>query len=216
MAGLTEDGKTCIRPQRDARPSYISYKTFKDHNVLPGTILEANFTNMPEVHAPHIEDRYFDKFKIRGICTSAQFEDVLRASSHSSLAAGFGIPIRGKVLTETPTGSIITLSVKPGQFTLIGDGFNPDKVKANITDGTGLSLNYLSITDLGFHDYVGHSKTRRMSIDEMNAFINTQDDIYLRIGLSRQYQADDGRDGYWLQVNGIYTFPNFEQVLRAY
>jgi hypothetical protein len=38
----------------------------------------------------------------------------------------------------------------------------------------------------------------------------------MRIGLSREYTATDNRNGYWLQANGIYTFPHFHEGIRGY
>jgi len=45
----------------------------------------------------------------------------------------------------------------------------------------------------------------------INNFIRQQDTVYLRIGLGREYQG-----GFWLQVNGIYTFPNYDTEIRSY
>jgi len=46
-------------------------------------------------------------------------------------------------------------------------------------------------------------------------FISSQNEIYLRIGVGRRWKVSE-RDGYWLQVNGIYTFPNFLEEIRTY
>jgi hypothetical protein len=215
MAGVTEDGQTCIRPLRSGLPSYLSYKECKDHGLLPGAILDGTFTPVQNAAAPHVEDNIFSKLNIAGSCTSQQFERVLKSSSFSTFQDGFGMPVHDKVLSVAPKRSIITLAIAPEQITIV-TGYNGQGVRANITDGVGQTLRYLSITDLGFHDYVGNQATRRMDIHEMNEFISTQKRLYVRVGLSRFFKAQDDRAGYWLQVNGIYTFPNYQKIIRQY
>jgi len=50
----------------------------------------------------------------------------------------------------------------------------------------------------------------------LNQLLQTKDAVFLRIGLSRAYKAPDGREGYWLQTNGIYTFPHYHEGIRSY
>lgn len=40
--------------------------------------------------------------------------------------------------------------------------------------------------------------------------------MFLRIGLITKFDHEDGRTGYWIQVNGIYTFPEFMTAIRTY
>lgn len=215
MAGVTADGQTCIRPLRSSRPSYLTYQECKEKGLLPGAILDGTFTPVRPSAAPHVEDNIFTAMRISGRCTSAQFEDVLEKSAVQTFADGFGVPVQDKVLAGAPNRSIITLAIEPHQLTIVS-GYNGEGIKANVTDAAGRSLRYLSITDLGFYDYVGNEATRRASIDDVNDFIASQDKLYLRVGLSRSFQAPDGRAGYWLQVNGIYTFPDYQKIIRQY
>ncbi|NOX65681.1 MAG: hypothetical protein GXO85_07750 [Chlorobi bacterium] len=72
------------------------------------------------------------------------------------------------------------------------------KTKASYTDMSGCDYRYLSITDRGFHDYAKkHQDDGRLQ--DVQNFISSQDEIYLRIGVSRQWKVSN-RDGYWLQV----------------
>jgi hypothetical protein len=215
MAGVTADGQTCIRPLRSGRPSYLTYQECKEKGLLPGAILDGAFTVVQQATAPHVEDNIFSALRIIGRCTSAQFEDVLEKSSVKTFKDGFGVPVQDKVLAVAPNCSIITLNIEPHQLTIVS-GYNGEGIKANVSDAAGLSLRYLSITDLGFFDYVGNKATRRANVDEVNEFISSQDKLYLRVGLSRSYQAPDGRTGYWLQLNGIYTFPDYQKIIRQY
>ena len=74
----------------------------------------------------------------------------------------------------------------------------------------------MPITDLGFFDYAAAARGDATKIQEINDFIHRQDEVLLRIGLSRNYQAPDGREGHWVQLNGIYTFPNVFPGIRAH
>ena len=75
---------------------------------------------------------------------------------------------------------------------------------------------YLSITDLGFHNVAVSKQKDPDYTDELNEYIRGQKKVYLRIGLGRRYKSPDGRDGFWIQVNGIYTFPEFMTKIRTY
>lgn len=212
-AGLTLDGTTCIRPLLPYPDSYFSYEDCKTNNVLPGTILRAQFVARGNTAAPHVEDMEIaSDISIEGMASSDEFEAVLRASAVNSIAAGFGVPVNTKKIAVTgkiPVQSIITLSVQPKNFTVLEDNYG--KLRAHVTDATGTRFEYLSVTDLGFFDNVGNPDTRRLSAADALSNIRQQTHLYLRVGLSRAHEGS-----YWLQVNGIYTFPNYNLVVRQY
>ena len=88
-------------------------------------------------------------------------------------------------------------------------------MRVNFTDQAGNSFRYLSITDLGFFEYAErHAEENK--INELNGFIHSQEELYIRLGLGRIHQTQDGRNGFWLQVNGIYTFPAYSDEIRCY
>lgn len=186
--------------------------------MLPGSILEADFTlPSPAPTKPHSEDRNFQTIRLVGKLTSSKFRDVLERSASDSIESAFGDDLHGeKVYKIPPDHSIITIKVNPHRLQIVRDQFNDEKIKAHVIDATGLNLSFLPITDLGFYDHVGNSATRTATTDKMNSFIAGQDELYLRIGLSRIYKNPKGVEGYWLQVNGIYTFPDFRRVVREY
>lgn len=218
LAGLTEDGQQCIRPLAAAKPGYLSFEICKKHNILPGTILDGTFTTPQHLDAPHVEDRHYTGLKVVGTLDSPAFQSLLKKSSTTSIKSGFGClsAPTDKVITTPPTKSIITLKLNPKQFQVVQNKFDKETIKAHLTDSDGLSLSFLSITDLGFYVNVGQSATRKISAQEITEFINEQEELYIRLGLGRKHKADDGREGYWMQVNGIYTFPNYQKIVRSY
>jgi hypothetical protein len=218
LAGITEDGQQCIRPLSETKPGYLSFEICKKLNILPGTILEGTFTTPKQLEAPHVEDRYYSNLKAAGTVSSTKFQSILEKSSTTSIKNGFGCPSKptDKVLTTTPAKSIITLKLNPKQFQVVQNKFDTETIKVHLTDGDGLSLSFLSITDLGFYINVGQSATRKISAKEITEFIHNQDVLYIRLGLGRKHKSEDGKEGYWMQVNGIYTFPAYQQIVRSY
>lgn len=218
LAGLTEDGQQCIRPLSANKPGYLPFALCKKLNILPGTILEGTFTKPQHIDVPHVEDRHYSNLKAVGTVDSAEFQSILEKSSTTSIQSGFGCRSKptDKVLTTPPTKSIITLKLNPKQFQVVQIKFGKETIKAHLTDRDGINLSFLPITDLGFYVNVGQSETRKISAKEITEFIQGQDVLYVRLGLGRKHKSQDGREGYWMQVNGIYTFPNYQKIVRSY
>ena len=118
--------------------------------------------------------------------------------------------------SEAPPRSIITVKLHPNQFSIVADGYNPQKVKANFWDNDGNQFSFVPITDRGFADQALKIQGNRSEIAQMNYHVQSQDELYLRIGLSRAYTAPNEKHGFWLQVNGIYTFPEYMEYIRCY
>ncbi len=218
IAGLTEDGQQCIRPLYPTRPGYLTYAQCKGLNILPGSILDGTFTAPQHIEAPHVEDRYISNLSAVGSVDSAQFQSILELSSTTSIRTGFGCATgpTDKVLTSPPPKSIITLKLNPKCFRVVQNKYDNNTIKAHLTDRDGLSLSFLSITDLGFYVNVGQAGTRKISPEDITRFIQEQEVLFVRLGLGRKHKSDDGREGYWMQVNGIYTFPDYQQIVRSY
>lgn len=217
VAGLTLDGQECIRPMKAKVPGqshpYLTYDECKLGQILPGVIIEADFRSNGHIDAPHIEDQYYRNLRVVRQSTSAEFYDVLNASATTSLAAGFGVPVQTKYIPvngPAPLRSIITLKIDPAQLT-ISNSF--DKLRASFVDGVGVRLDGLSVTDLCFVDYFKNGKA---SLREVTNFCHNENEIFVRVGLTRPFASPDGRDGYWLQVNGIYTFPDVPNNIRKF
>lgn len=197
---------------------YIATAECRRLNLLPGAILEGNFAPK-NCAAPHTEDNsYKGKLSFKGPCTAEQFKAILKATESPNVEEGFSVEIeRGQkhIPTNTPPQkSIITISVDPKEFSIVPDSFNPGKIKVIFSDKSGLKFRYLSITDLGFYNYA--EKNRGDNFSNINNFVQAQAEVYIRVGLSREHESPDGRNGFWLQINGIYTFPEFLEEIRCY
>lgn len=215
-AGIDTLTGECIRPM-----PYLQQARCKELNLLPGAILEGDFSPTP-ISPPHVEDMSYKNLRFMGPCTSAEFRRVLLNDVSNSVSLGFNvtldngqkvIPLEFQPNLEV---SIITILVQPHHIEVISDGFDKRKVKLHFTDRAGNEFSYIAISDLGFHGFAQANAGSMQGLNEINEFLNSQDEIFLRIGLSRPYKAPDGREGYWIQVNGIYTFPNFHTSIRCY
>lgn len=224
LAGINPETGQCIRPMllKQENLEYLSFNSVRERKVIPGSWLEGNFAQIPNLQAPHLEDHsIISGLKMNGPSSGADFEQVLNNSSVTTIQTGFGSQPENRLygLVKPPALSIITLKLtSPSmQFKLTVDtGFNAVKFKAHITDGSGYRLSYLPVTDLGFSDHLVNIRKDDPTLAGLNAFLQSQTTLYVRIGLTRKFSATPDRDGYWVQVNGIYSFPNYRQDLRIY
>lgn len=212
-AAVDEVTGECFRPM-----PYLSSAKVAELNIHPGAILEGELFLNTNNSNPHIEDSSYTTLKYLGAASSDEFKSILDRTLSDSVSSGFGVPFSDEQ-KHIPVGvvatcSIITIKVDPISLSIHEDQYKPGKIKASFTDGAGHSYRYLSITDRGFFDYAKKHQDDG-ELRKVQEFILTQEEVYLRIGVGRKWKVGD-RDGYWLQVNGIYTFPNFLEEIRAY
>ena len=211
-AGVTDDG-TVIRPM-----PYLPSARCQELDVHPGGILIGDFT-IKNSAAPHIEDAAFKNLKFKK-GSSEEFRKALELTCYPSMSDGFGAEVteREKCISikAAPTRSLITIKVDPKTFSIVRDNYDAKKLKAHLSDPTGTKLSYVSVTDRGFWDFAQKTVVDAGKVAEINRFIHSQDELFLRLGLSRAYEAPNGRNGYWIQLNGIYTFPKYIKNIRCY
>lgn len=203
----------CFRPL-----PYIPTARCAELNIQPGAILEGDISLIPSATNPHVEDAQYNNLHYLGPASSEEFKQVLDMTVFPSVSCGFGIDFLSNQ-KHIPVGtqanrSIITIKISPDSIDIHEDQYKPGKIKASFTDGIGFSLRYLSITDRGFFDYASKHQ-QDGEIDRVNEYLQSQDELYLRVGVGRQWKIGE-RDGYWLQVNGIYTFPDYLEEVRSY
>ena len=214
-AGVAEDG-TVIRPM-----PYLSASSCRDLDIHPGGILEGDFT-LTNGSAPHVEDASYpgDGLDFLGPCSATEFRAALDSTLYSSMSEGFGVPVQNREkcipVSSPPVRSLITIKINPLSFSIVQDSYHPERLKAHFSDGAGIELAFVGVTDRGFYDYAQLHREDQRAFLEMQRFIQRQQDLYLRLGLSRAYKSPDGRNGYWIQLNGIYTFPEKLEYIRCY
>lgn len=209
----TQTGQ-CLRPM-----PYLKSTTCEKLGIHPGAILTGELEFNPRASNPHVEDASYSNLKFHGACDGEKYKQILERSLSASVSDGFGVnfDVGQKHIPNNQEAncSIITIKIHPNQLSIHEDQYKPGKIKATLTDNSGHKYSYLSITDRGFHDFAKkHQNDGKLY--EVTNLINEQEVVYLRIGLSRVFQVPDGRNGFWLQVNGIYTYPYFHEEIRTY
>lgn len=204
----------CLRPM-----PYLKSAKCEELGIHPGAILKGDLKFKAHSDNPHTEDASYTSLNFHGACSGEKFQEILEASLSDSVAEGFGVDftVGQKHIPHDQQAncSIVTVKIASSQLSIHEDRYKLGKVKASFTDSSGHRYNYLSITDRGFHDYA-KSHQNDGKLYEVTNLIDNQEEVYLRVGLSRAFQVLDGRNGYWLQVNGIYTFPHFHEEIRTY
>jgi hypothetical protein len=215
IAGIEITTGQCIRPM-----PYLGMAQCLALNALPGSILMGEFSPVPDCHCmnPHREDMNYQDLKAIGMCHEERFKSLLEENLSDSIEAGFNINSHRKYipLDHETTRSIITIKVNPHHVQIVKNSYKPNSGRLKFTDPSKDEEFYFSITDLGFHSLI-ETHLQQNDLYKLNTFIHKQSEIYLRIGLSRAWQKPDtGEHGFWMQVNGIYTFPNYHPEIRNY
>jgi hypothetical protein len=211
-AGIDRANGECIRPM-----PYLGAARCRELDIRPGTRLRGEFTPVAERVDPHSEDCTYERLGVARRATSREFRAALVGGLCESLTCGFGYPFRGDdrclpINWNRPSRSLITLV--PRKVEIVGDPAEP-RIRLNVRDRTGHEVRFVPITDACFHGHALEHHARE-DLAALNDWLHSQRDVLLRFGLSREYAAPDGRSGYWLQCNGIYTFPRPHPTLRCW
>jgi len=206
LAGVNPKNYECIRPL-----PYLQCNYCLQNQILPGARLTGSFKNTGS-EAPHCEDRDCHNLINIGACNYEEFYSLLTETLSHSLEAGFGVKLESgqkHIGCEcSPEKSIITIEVEPNELTIVKDQYKPGRIKGIFEDEDGNEFKFISITDYCFCEFAERTQTDEGVIRNLNEFLSSQEKIYLRIGLTRRHQSQDGRDGFWIQINGIYSFPD--------
>lgn len=212
-AGTDLQSGDCLRPM-----PYLKTKYCVELGILPGAILSGEFAPAKDLSGPHREDATYSTLTFEGPSSSDEFKDALEAGLYGSIQDGFEIDLTARQkyvpIGHSVSRSIISLNVDPHSIEVVEDSYKPGKTKIHFVDSSGQEFRYFPITDLGFHRF---ADTHRAANDlaRLNTFIRKQQVAYLRVGLSRAWN-NGNINGYWMQVNGVYTFPDFFRELRSY
>lgn len=213
-AGTDTKSGACIRPM-----PYFARAMCEKLGILPGAILRGDFSPKKGLSGPHQEDAAYtpEKLFFVGPSSSGEFKAALESGLCGSVETGFEIDL-GDGQKHIPVGhpikrSIITLAADPESIEIAEDNYG--KTRIHFTDMSGKEFSYFPITDLGFHRYADSHRAAK-KLKRVNSFVRAQPEVYLRLGLSRAWVNPQGINGYWMQVNGVYTFPKFFEEIRSY
>jgi len=213
-AGIERDSNDCVRPIPYLKRNYCEAK-----KILPGSVIRFDGDFEKSRKKPHVENfNYIGAIKNLGPCSSKGFRKILTDTDRHSVEEGFSVKIPdGEKLFKVdppPSCSIITLSVNPSEIRFHRNKYDEKKLQAWFFDTNRKQFRFIPVTDLGLRIYF--EKYGNEGINKINGFIKEQEQVFIRLGLSINHKTPDGREGHWMQLNGIYTFPEFLKETRGY
>lgn len=205
------DSRECLRPYGP----YPSSKWVDEVNLQPGDILSGLVVRNSESFSPHIEDSTYGRLDYAGTATSNLFRQILADSLSNSVSDGFGYNFAGEKYIPAEKNakcSLITIKVSPSNLNIYQCKFKKSKLRVSFIDESGHSYERLSITDRGFPNY-NIANSEKITVSEIQKIVSSQNEIFLRVGVGREHQPEQSKkNGYWLQVNGIYMFPEWKKI----
>ncbi|WP_320169516.1 hypothetical protein [Maridesulfovibrio sp.] len=206
MALLDENNCHCYRPLPYADRDFVSL-----NNIRPGVTVSADVVPATEVNEPHVEDCLFENAVWQDRLDEESFHLLLQRDAVDSVHEAFeGLvtPQNRCVPAGTPCcRSIRTVRIDPLSLSVsTSESEEGMKLRMGFTDVAGDRFRHTPIADLCFHaEALRYAEQDRL--DELNALLAGGETVYIRIGLSRLYQSRSGKQGFWMQANGIYVFP---------
>ncbi|WP_421902415.1 hypothetical protein [Maridesulfovibrio sp.] len=210
MALLDEDDCTCYRPLPYENLDFVEFR-----NIRPGIIVSADVVPHEDADSPHVEDCTFENDVWLDCVDEDTFKDLLERSAVDSMEEAFEGLITPKnrcVPVESPCAhSIRTIRIDPKSVSVsVVESAEGLKLRLGFSDKAGVRFRHTPIADLCFHrmamDYVQQGR-----LDELEALLAGGEEVYIRAGLSRLYTSRNGKQGFWMQANGVYIFPGYYQ-----
>ena len=213
------DGRNqCIRPVLSngvlRRHLYVG----KALVIRPRARIEFDFHQVP-VEAPHIEDLGFDlnSTVYRGSCTDPEWEQVLRDSSFSTVDDIYDGLLQEHRWVEpgAKTRSMGTLPQADIIAVTLPEWSGRLRYRLSFGDSTGFRYDNIPVSDLAFREFsYSEVKQRNRSAASVSqgltGLLKSADRLYLRLGLARPWlNPKTGKLGCWMQITGIYTFPDY-------
>ncbi len=219
IAGVTRSLE-CIRPVTDSGVRLWSlYKNGKPI-VYPGAKIWLNLSPA-EILPPHIEDHEFDPDAIeyKDRFEGDHWETLLQKTCRESVQSIFD-------------GNLKDRRVRPGAQTrslgTVGDvkilALRADTryegrtiLRMDFEDASGEIHQYFPINDLAFRGLYSQIRSSyedgimadTQAANTMSKKLLRADRVYLRIGLTRPTVIGSYPEACWVQITGIYTFPDY-------
>lgn len=188
--------------------------------IRPRAVVNLHLAPRPDCIPPHVEDCEWDTdspTEFLRFANDGTWHMALRKTAFASVADIFETELHEGKNIQPGTGvrSIGTIkaqSIDDFAYKIQRSQDGPRQgYRLGFTDGAGVEYTDISITDLTLRYYV-HFLRRTPPFKDaapvhLNEFIlqKLQDaEVWLRIGLAREWNG-----WCWLQVNGIYTFPDY-------
>ncbi|RJQ37624.1 MAG: hypothetical protein C4555_05940 [Dehalococcoidia bacterium] len=210
VVGLDEDGNSVrLICNGGFQKNYLK----RNHLAIVRPSAKVEFDlHVIKVNPPHIEDMGFNPDSItgKGFCTNAEWERALQQTSFDAVEDIFEGHLSGNdwVLPGTETRSIATLSgARIVDIELTGKNAKPRVTFVDKNRRTYCRpVSDLTLWNRCYSQVIRQHKEPKKVAEELKKTFQESVRLYLRLGLARPW-AEDNKC--WLQVTGIYTFPDY-------
>lgn len=215
IVGIDHHG-TAIRPILPPPGIFQSRLLLPTGVIRPRAVIEAHFKPKKKVHQPHIEDMDWDilqNTRITRVVDDSTWQNALEKTTFDTVESIFETKIKSKKSIQLGAGvrSIGTIKVKSIEYlkyeVLDREEGEKHGYRLSFRDSSDAYYYDISIADLNFryffHHFIQDSNHITASAIRLQERLK-KTECYLRIGLTREWSGS-----HWLQVNGIYTFPDY-------
>jgi hypothetical protein len=215
VAGVTQN-LDCIRPVIEGGVQI--WDLYKDDNpiIYPSAKVWMDFSPTL-ITPPHIEDRAFDPrtIEFKEAFKGNHWETLLRKTSSESVQIIFDDNLKERrVAPGTQTRSLGTISGVTILNLEVDTRYDRRTVlRMDFEDASGQVHTRFPVNDLAFRGMFSqlakHASTSSQAAHSLMSKLKRGDRTYLRIGLARPTKIGDYPETCWVQVTGVYTFPDY-------
>ncbi len=224
IAGVTQE-LVCVRPVVEGGVQLWDLYQGDEPIIFPGAKVWMDFAPA-EIMPPHIEDRTFDPktTEFKDAFVGQHWETLLRKTSSESVQATFDGNLKERQIAPgTQTRSLGTIRDVTILNLDVDTRYDRRTVlRMEFRDASGEVHTRFPVNDLAFRglfsQLLTHLSDKSDNFDEFDKFraaeslkrkLERADRTYLRIGLARPTKIGDYPKTCWVQVTGVYTFPDY-------
>lgn len=211
VAGIDKDGKS-VRPVPPT--GFITRSDLYDGNdrliIAPHHLVEFHFGKRVQ-KPPHTEDIVFVPAKTRLVqkVSEAQVKRALSESCSDSVAELFDNHIVDKRYHKPDTGKRSLGTIRACLTSI-----NVPSCRISFRDDAGELYSTVKVNDLAFRGLAEYwrepEKSKQKALAKcLKERLENANEVFLKLGLTRPWTSSKDVTGCWLQVTGIYTFPDY-------
>lgn len=215
IAGVTPKFE-CVRPVIEG--GVQMWDLYKDDQpiIFPGAKLWMDFSPA-QIAPPHIEDQTFNPktVEFKDTFEGRHWETLLRRTSSESVQGIFNGNLKERqVAPGTQTCSLGTIGcVKILNLDVDTRYDRRTVLRMDFSDASGGVHTRFPVNDLAFRgmfsQLLERGETTLRAASSLMAKLEQADRTYLRIGLARPTSIGRYPETCWVQVTGVYTFPDY-------
>lgn len=217
FAGVNAAGE-CKRPIfADRRSILREHLAPKQGGLIrPRAVVEMELTRCDRWEAPHVEDCFFDWEQVEALflVSEKEWRDWLAFLAVEDIAAALGVKLSEGRKARSGEGRASLTTVRACEiegFQIQESRYEAGKHRYRLRFRSEQGRRYhLPVTDLSLRalaeGLLAQVGERAVVAERIFTSILEADEVYLRLGLGRHF-----RGWHYLQVNGIYTFPDYLQ-----